>query len=120
MVLRSYDPDQKVILYLAIADYCISIVFITEIIQWRGRKRCYNICVLIKTVSNFFNFRKVASLKRIGIKPVSIAEQVHIMKCLLGVSIVSSNFILRVLRNADASKNADDRNDNQQLYECET
>ena len=43
-----------------------------------GRKRRYNICVLVKSVSSFFNFRKITSLKSIGIKPVSIAEQMHI------------------------------------------
>ena len=35
------------------------------------------------------------------------------MESLLGVGIVSSDFVLSVLRNAD------DRNDNQQFYECE-
>ena len=33
--------------------------------------------------------------------------------------IVSSNFVLGVLWNTDASKNTDDGNDNQQFYECE-
>ena len=44
----------------------------------------------------------------------------HILQSLLGVRIVAPDFILGVLRNADASKNADDRNYDQQLYEGET
>ena len=43
----------------------------------------------------------------------------HITKSLFGVSIVSPDFILCVLRNADASQNADDGNYDKQLYECE-
>ena len=35
------------------------------------------------------------------------------------MSILAPDFILSVLRNADGSENADDRNDNQQFYECE-
>ena len=35
------------------------------------------------------------------------------------MGIVASYLVLRVLRNADASKDADDRNDDQQFYECE-
>ena len=35
------------------------------------------------------------------------------MESLLGVGIVSSDFVRSVLRNAD------DRNDNQQFFECE-
>ena len=72
-----------------------------------------------KKLSSSFDFRKVASLKSIGIQPVSITEQMHILQSLLGVSIVGSDFILRVLRNADASQDADDRNYNQQFDECE-
>ena len=37
-----------------------------------------------------------------------------------GYMMVSSNFILRVLRNADPCKNADDCNYDQQFYEGET
>ena len=91
-----------------------------EVIERRGRKGCYNICVLVKTVSNFFDFRKVAPLKRIGVQLVSIAEQMHILQSLFGMSIISSNFVLSVLWNADGRQNADDRNDNQQFYEGET
>ena len=36
------------------------------------------------------------------------------------MSIVSSDFVLGVLWDADASKDADDCNDNQQFDECET
>ena len=43
----------------------------------------------------------------------------HVTESLFGVGIVSSDFILGVLRNADASKDADDCNDNQQFDECE-
>ena len=74
----------------------------TEIIQWRRRKRRYETCVLVKTVSSFFNFRKVTSLGGVGVKPIRIAEQMHIMKCLFGMRVVGSDFILRVLRNADS------------------
>ena len=35
------------------------------------------------------------------------------------MSIVASDFILRVLRNADGRQDADDCNDKQQFYECE-
>jgi hypothetical protein len=35
------------------------------------------------------------------------------------MSIVASDFKLRVLLNADSSNNTDDRNDDQQFYECE-
>jgi len=38
---------------------------------------------------------------------------------LLGVSIVSSDFILGVLRNADGRQDADDRKYDQQFDECE-
>ena len=85
----------------------------TEIIQWRRRKRRYETCVLVKTVSSFFNFRKITLLRKVSIKPVSSAEKIHITKRLFGMSIVSSDFKLRVLRDADASKNTDDCNDNQ-------
>ena len=90
-----------------------------EIIERRGRKGCYNICVLVKTVSNFFDFRMVAPLKRIGVQLVSIAEQMHILQSLFGMSIVTSDLVLVELGNSDSSKNTDDRNDNQQLDECE-
>ena len=90
-----------------------------EVVQWRGRKGSYKIHVLVKTVSGIFDYREIASLFGVGVKPVSIAQFMHITKSLLGVSIVSSDFILCVLWNADASKDADDRNDNQQFYECE-
>ena len=43
----------------------------------------------------------------------------HILQSLFGVSIVASDFILRVLRNADACKDADDGNYDQKFYECE-
>jgi len=43
----------------------------------------------------------------------------HILQSLLGVSIVSSDFILGVLRNSDGRQNTDDRNYNQQFYEGE-
>jgi hypothetical protein len=43
----------------------------------------------------------------------------YILQSLLGVSIVSSNFVLVELGNSDSSKDADDRNDDQQFYECE-
>ena len=36
------------------------------------------------------------------------------------VSIVCSDFVLSVLRNADGRHNADDRNYDQQFDECET
>ena len=91
-----------------------------EIIQRRRWECRYNIRVLVKTVSNFFDFRKVAPLKRIGVQLVSIAEQMHILQSLFGMSIISSNFVLSVLRNANGRQNADDRNDNQQFYEGET
>ena len=91
-----------------------------EVVQRRGRKRSYKICVLVKTVSGIFDYKEIASLFGVGVKPVSITQLMHITESLFRMSIVSSNFILRVLRNADASKNADDRNYNQQLYECET
>ena len=90
-----------------------------EVVQRRGRKRSYKICVLVKTVSGIFDYGEIASLFGVGVKPVSITQLMHITKSLLGVSIVSSNFILRVLRNTDNCKNADDRNDNQQFYEGE-
>ena len=84
-----------------------------EVVQRRGRKGSYKIRVLVKTVSGIFDYREIASLFGVGVKPIRIAQFMHIAKSLLGVSIVSSNFILRVLRNADACKNADDCNDNQ-------
>ena len=30
--VRSYDPEPKVIIYLTIMDYCISLIFLTEIV----------------------------------------------------------------------------------------
>jgi len=36
------------------------------------------------------------------------------------MSIVAPDFVLVELGNSDSSKNADDRNDNQQFDECET
>jgi len=35
------------------------------------------------------------------------------------MSIVAPDLVLVKLGNSDSSKDADDRNDNQQLYECE-
>ena len=91
-----------------------------EVIEWRRRQSGYNIRVLVKTVSSSIDFRKIATLGRVCVKPIRIAQQMHIMKCLFGVSIVSSNFILSVLRNADGRQDADDGNYDQQFYECET
>ena len=90
-----------------------------EVVQRRGRKRSYKIRVLVKTVSGIFDYREIASLFGVGVKPIRIAQFMHITKSLFGVSIVSSDFVLGVLWNTDASKNTDDRNDNQQFYECE-
>ena len=42
------------------------------------------------------------------------------MKCLLGMRVIASYLVLVELWNADASKDADDCNYNQQFYECET
>ena len=39
---------------------------------------------------------------------------------LLGMSIVASYLVLIELWNSDSSKDADDRNYDQQFYECET
>ena len=91
----------------------------TEIIQWRRRKRRYETCVLVKTVSNSFDFRKIATLGRVCVKPVSIAEQMYILQSSFGVSIVASYLVLVELWNSDSSKDADDGNYNQQFYECE-
>ena len=46
-------------------------------------------------------------------------EQSHITQSLLGTGIIASYLVLVELGNSDSSKNADDRNDNQQFYECE-
>ena len=91
----------------------------TEIIQWRRRKRRYETCVLIKTVSGIFDYWEITSLGRVGIQPVSIAEQMYILQSSFGVSIIASDFVLVELGNSDSSKDADDRNYNQQFYECE-
>ena len=90
-----------------------------EVVQRRGRKRSYKIRVLVKTVSGIFDYGEIASLFGVGVKPVSITQLMHIAKSLFGVSIVCSDFVLGVLWNADACKDADDYNYNQQFYECE-
>ena len=43
----------------------------------------------------------------------------HVTESLFGVSIVASYLVLVELWNSDGSKNTDDRNYNQQFYECE-
>ena len=90
-----------------------------EVFPRCSRKRCYNIGVLVKTVSGIFDYREVTPLRGVSVSPVSIAEQMNIMESLLGMSVIASDFILGVLWNADASKDADDGNYNQQFYECE-
>ena len=90
-----------------------------EVVQRRRGQGGYHICVLVKPVSGIFDYREIASLFGVGVNPVGIAQFMHVTKGLFGMSIVSSNFILRVLWNADASKNADDGNYDQQFYECE-
>ncbi len=61
----------------------------------------------------------VAFIRARSFSPVNFAGHIHITKSLLGMSIISSDFILGVLRNADGSNNTDDCNDNQQFNECE-
>ena len=90
-----------------------------EVVQRRGRKGSYKIRVLVKTVSGIFDYGEIASLFGVGVKPVGIAQFMHITKSLFGVSIVSSDFVLGVLWNADACKNTDDGNYDQQFDECE-
>jgi len=46
-------------------------------------------------------------------------EQSHITQSLLGTGIIASYLVLVELWNSDSSKDADDRNDNQQFYERE-
>ena len=43
----------------------------------------------------------------------------HILQSLLGMRIIASYFVLVELGNSDSSKDADDRNYNQQFYEGE-
>ena len=43
----------------------------------------------------------------------------HILQSLFGMSIVASDLVLVKLGNSDSSKNTDDGNYNQQLYEGE-
>ena len=41
------------------------------------------------------------------------------MKCLFGMSIIAPDFILVELGNSDGRQDIDDRNYDQQFYECE-
>jgi hypothetical protein len=43
----------------------------------------------------------------------------HILQSLFGMRVVASYLVLVELGNSDGSKDADDCNDDQQLYECE-
>ena len=67
----------------------------TEVIEWRGRKRRYNIGVFNKTI--FFGFSKVAFIRDTILSTISLAAQIHIMNSLLGVSFITPDLILRVL-----------------------
>ena len=49
---------------------------------------------LVTSDINFCNCGMVAYLFGVRVKPVSIAEQVHIMKCLFRVSIITSDLVL--------------------------
>ena len=75
--------------------------------------------VLIKTVRGIFDFRKATCLRAVIVNPVSIAEQSHITQSLLGTGIIASYLVLVELGNSDSSKDADDRNYDQQFDEGE-
>ena len=46
--------------------------------------------------------------------------QKYVLESLLGMGVVSPDLVLVVLGNGDSGNNADDRKNNQQLYEGET
>ena len=64
-------------------------------------------------------FLKVAFIRGRSFSPVNFASHIHITKSLFRMSIISSDFILRVLRNADGGNNTDDCNYDQQFDEGE-
>ena len=74
---------------------------------------------LVTSDINFCNCGMVAYLRGVMLKPVSLAQHMHITESLLGMGVIAPDLVLVVLRNGDNRQDANDRNCNQHFQERE-